>query len=66
MNAVVQHEVDKLTDFQKSKYYELVAWQTMHNVGQSLMSDTACFNIINMVKRMEEPQPVEEVKEESE
>ena len=65
MNALISEEYNKLTQFQKIKFHELAGWQTVDNKGQSVMSDSSYFKILEWVKRIPEPElMVEEDKSE--
>lgn len=54
MSPIVAQEYEALTDWQKSKFHELVAWQTKGNRGLR-GGDLGHAQVIQWVKRMEEP-----------
>lgn len=56
MNPIVASEYDKLSDWQKSKFHELVGWQLKGHKGTGA-SDFTHAKIIEWVKRMDEPPP---------
>ena len=54
MSPILEQEYAQLTDWQKTKFHELVQWQTKGVKGPG-MSDLGCLKIVEWVKRMVEP-----------
>jgi hypothetical protein len=55
MNELIKGELKKLTPYQLIKFMELSGWQLKDNKGQTFMSDSALFKLMDWVKNLEEP-----------
>jgi hypothetical protein len=58
MNALIKSEYDKLSPFRKTKFDELVGWQsTTHKGGAIALDQGAYFKILDWVSKLPETNP---------